>query len=129
LGAEVPFGTTLQRWFGAQPNMYDRLVHLCFGLLVPCPVREVFHPHLAGPGLLESLPARRAHLAFSAIFEIIEWIAAVTSGRLSPAGRRLAPFGKATHSGHPLGPAAYGSGPSDLSMEDDHQDTPDQEDR
>ena len=40
--AEVPFGYTLQRWFGAERNMYDRLVHFSFGLLLAYPVREIF---------------------------------------------------------------------------------------
>src|SRR3989344_8326284 len=40
--SEVPFGYTLQNWFGADRNMYDRLVHFCFGLLLAYPVREVF---------------------------------------------------------------------------------------
>jgi putative membrane protein len=38
----VPFGYTLQHWFGAERNMYDRLVHLSFGLLLAYPVREAF---------------------------------------------------------------------------------------
>lgn len=32
--AEVPFGATLQDWFGSGRNMYDRLVHFGFGLLL-----------------------------------------------------------------------------------------------
>src|SRR5512133_1405513 len=38
----VPFGYTLQHWFGAQRNMYDRLVHCSFGLLLAYPIREMF---------------------------------------------------------------------------------------
>src|SRR4051812_35937236 len=40
--AEVPFGYTLQTFFGADRNMYDRLVHFSFGFLLAYPVREVF---------------------------------------------------------------------------------------
>jgi hypothetical protein len=40
--AEVPFGDTLKTWFGEDRNMYDRLVHFSFGLLLAYPVREVF---------------------------------------------------------------------------------------
>lgn len=40
--AEVPFGYDLQRWFGARRNMYDRLVHFSFGLLMAYPMREMF---------------------------------------------------------------------------------------
>ena len=32
--AEAPFGYALQRWFDAERNMYDRLVHFAFGLLL-----------------------------------------------------------------------------------------------
>jgi len=39
--AEVPFGTTLQHWFGSARNMYDRLVHFSFGLLMVYPLREM----------------------------------------------------------------------------------------
>jgi len=37
--AEVPFGFTLQKWLGAQRNMYDRLVHFTFGFLLAYPMR------------------------------------------------------------------------------------------
>ena len=40
--AEVPFGYVLQRWLGANRNMYDRLVHFSFGFLIAYPIREVF---------------------------------------------------------------------------------------
>jgi putative membrane protein len=30
----VPFGYILQRWFGAERNMYDRMVHFAFGFLM-----------------------------------------------------------------------------------------------
>ena len=40
--AETPFGNTLQDWFGANRNMYDRFVHFAFGLLLAYPMREVF---------------------------------------------------------------------------------------
>src|SRR3954469_270201 len=38
----VPFGYTLQHWFGSNRNMYDRLVHFSFGFLLAYPIREVF---------------------------------------------------------------------------------------
>src|SRR3990167_6391551 len=40
--AKVPFGFTLQEWFGESRNMYDRVVHFSFGFLLAYPVREVF---------------------------------------------------------------------------------------
>ena len=36
--AEVPFGDTLQVWFDADRNMYDRLVHFCFGFILAYPI-------------------------------------------------------------------------------------------
>jgi putative membrane protein len=78
--AEVPFGYTLQHWFGAQRNMYDRLVHFCFGFLVAYPVREVFVRISRARGFWNYYLPIELTLAFSAIYEIIEWIAAVTSG-------------------------------------------------
>lgn len=75
--AEVPFGYTLQRWFGADRNMYDRLVHFCFGFLVAYPVREVFIRISRARGAWNYYLPIELTLAFSAIYEIIEWLAAV----------------------------------------------------
>jgi putative membrane protein len=75
--AEVPFGTTLQRWVGADRNMYDRLVHFCFGFLVAYPVREVFIRISRARGVWNYYLPIELTLAFSAIYEIIEWLAAV----------------------------------------------------
>jgi len=74
--AEVPFGVTLQHWFGAERNMYDRLVHFSFGLLMAYPMREMFH-RVARAGTFWGfwLPVELV-LAFSAIYEIIEWLVA-----------------------------------------------------
>ena len=74
--SEVPFGYTLQSWFGANRNMYDRVVHFSFGFLLAYPVREIFLrlAHVRGFwGLYLPLDLT---LAFSAIYEIIEWLAA-----------------------------------------------------
>jgi putative membrane protein len=75
--AEVPFGLTLQRWVGADRNMYDRLVHFCFGFLVAYPVREVFIRISRARGVWNYYLPIELTLAFSAIYEIIEWLAAV----------------------------------------------------
>jgi putative membrane protein len=75
--AEVPFGVTLQRWVGADRNMYDRLVHFCFGFLVAYPVREVFIRISRARGFWNYYLPIELTLAFSALYEIIEWLAAV----------------------------------------------------
>jgi len=74
--AEVPFGNTLQHWFGADRNMYDRLVHFCFGFLVAYPVREVFIRISRARGVWNYYLPVELTLAFSALYEIIEWITA-----------------------------------------------------
>ena len=79
--AEVPFGYTLQRWVGAERNMYDRLVHFCFGLLLAYPVREIFVRITRSRGFWSFYLPVELTLAFSALYELIEWAAAA---RVSP---------------------------------------------
>jgi len=74
--AEVPFGVTLQHWFGSDRNLYDRLVHGCFGLLLAYPVREVFVRITRARGFWGYYLPVELTLAFSAIYELIEWAAA-----------------------------------------------------
>lgn len=74
--AEVPFGFALQDWLGSERNMYDRLVHFSYGLLLAYPVREVF-VRLAGVrGFWSYFFPVDMTFGFSAIYEIIEWRAA-----------------------------------------------------
>ncbi|HEX3128700.1 MAG TPA: DUF2238 domain-containing protein [Thermoanaerobaculia bacterium] len=75
--AEVPFGYTLQRWFGSDRNLYDRLVHFSFGLLMAYPVREVFVRITRARGVWTFYLPVELTLAFSAIYELMEWAAAV----------------------------------------------------
>ena len=78
--SEVPFGYTLQEWLGASRNMYDRLVHFSFGLLMAYPIREAFLRVARVKGLWGFYLPFDVTLAFSAAYEIIEWLAA----RVSP---------------------------------------------
>ena len=71
--AEVPFGTTLQQWFGSGRNMYDRLVHFSFGLLLAYPLREIFMRVAKARGVWAYWFPLELVLAFSAGYEIIEW--------------------------------------------------------
>lgn len=75
--AEVPFGYMLQDWFGASRNMYDRLVHFSFGFLLAYPIRELFMRLGNARGFWAYWFPAELTLAFSAIYEIIEWLAAV----------------------------------------------------
>ncbi len=74
--AEVPFGYTLQQWFGFERNMYDRLVHFSFGFLLAYPVREVFIRVSKVKGFWSYYFPFDLVLAFSAAYEIIEWYTA-----------------------------------------------------
>ncbi len=77
--SEVPFGYILQDWLGADRNMYDRLVHFSFGLLLAYPVREVFVRISKSKGFWGLWFPVELTFAFSAIFELIEWIAAINT--------------------------------------------------
>jgi putative membrane protein len=72
----VPFGYTLQHWLGADRNMYDRLVHFCFGVLLAYPVREAFLRIAKVRGFWGYYLPLDVTLALSAVYEIIEWIVA-----------------------------------------------------
>ena len=74
--AEVPFGEVLKRWFDSDRNLYDRLVHFSFGLLLAYPVREVFVRITRARGVWSYYLPVELTLAFSAIYELIEWAAA-----------------------------------------------------
>lgn len=73
--AEVPFGFTLQRWLGADRNMYDRLVHFSFGLLLAIPIRECFVVLADLKGFWSYYLPFDLTLSFSAVYEILEWAA------------------------------------------------------
>ncbi len=73
--AEVPFGYTLQNLFGSARNMYDRLVHFSFGLLIAYPVREIFIRLSKSKGIWSFWFPIELTFAFSAIYELIEWSA------------------------------------------------------
>lgn len=72
----VPFGYTLQDWFGASRNMYDRLVHFTSGFLLFYPIREMFMRLAKVKGFWTYLLPIDLMGSFSALYEIIEWQAA-----------------------------------------------------
>lgn len=74
--AEVPFGYELQKWLAADRNMYDRLVHFSFGLLMAYPMREMFLRVAKTRGIWGYWLPVELVLAFSAVYEIIEWLVA-----------------------------------------------------
>jgi len=78
--SEVPFGFWLQSFFNLPRNHYDRIVHFSFGLLLYYPIREIAIRigNLKGAWNLY-FPVDFV-LAFSCIYELIEWGIAVIFG-------------------------------------------------
>ncbi len=76
--AEVPFGYTLQELLGESRNMYDRMVHFSYGLLLAYPTWEVFRHVSQTRGLWTYYIPVEMTLAASALYEIMEWYAAAT---------------------------------------------------
>jgi putative membrane protein len=77
--SEVPFGYALQDWMGAGRNMYDRFVHLCYGLLLAYPIREVLLRFAGLRGFWGYFFPVDVTFALSSIYEIIEWLAATVA--------------------------------------------------
>ena len=74
--SETPFGFTLQQWFGADRNMYDRFVHFSFGLMLAYPMRETFMRIAKTRGFWGYQIPLDLVIASSAIYELIEWLVA-----------------------------------------------------
>jgi putative membrane protein len=78
--SEVPFGFWLQGLLGLGRNHYDRIVHLSFGLLMAYPMREIAVRIGEVRGFWGLYVPVEFVLAFSAIYEILEWLIAVIFG-------------------------------------------------
>lgn len=84
--AQVPFGFWMQEAFGFARNHYDRLAHLIQGIVPAIFWRELLlrHTPLRRGGWLFFLVSATA-LAGSAVYEFIEWWAAVLGGSAADA--------------------------------------------
>lgn len=84
--AEVPAGDWVRDWFGLERNPYDRFGHLVQGFVPAILVRELLvrTSPLRGSRWLPPLTVC-ACLAFSATFEMLEWLAAVIGGQAADA--------------------------------------------
>ncbi|AWL87813.1 hypothetical protein AMK14_33390 [Streptomyces sp. TSRI0445] len=84
--AEVPVGDWVRDWLGWERNPYDRFGHLMQGFVPAILVRELLvrTSPLRGSRWLPVLTVC-ACLAFSAVFEMLEWLAAVTGGEAADA--------------------------------------------
>src|SRR6478735_7253769 len=77
--AKVPY----QEWFPALAggrNMYDRLVHFSYGLLLAYPIREMFLRIGNVRGFWGYFLPLDLTMSTSMLYELIEWAAAVTVG-------------------------------------------------
>src|SRR2546430_7255277 len=82
--SEVPYN----EWFKAligRPlhggrNMYDRLVHFCFGLMLAYPIREMFLRIARVRGFWGYYLPLDVTMSFSMLYELIEWAYAASVG-------------------------------------------------
>jgi putative membrane protein len=75
--AEVPWGVTLGEWWGTDRNMYDRLIHFLFGLLLVYPIREVSVRLAKNRGFWGYMSPFMVVSALAGFYEVIEWTTAV----------------------------------------------------
>jgi len=80
--ARVPLGFWMQDWFGFERNHYDRIGHLMQGFVPAIAARELLlrHTRLERGGWLFTV-VTAVCLAISALYELIEWGAAVALGQ------------------------------------------------
>ena len=84
--AEVPLGEWAKEAFGLARNHYDRLGHLMQGFVPAILAREVLlrrSPLVPGGWL--RLAVTSVCLAFSALYELIEWATALATGEAATA--------------------------------------------
>lgn len=90
--ALVPLGEWAKEWFGWTRNNYDKLGHFTQGFVPAILVREILLRTSPLRDRGDDLPSRwlgflvvSVCLAFSAFYELIEWLTAVTSGESAEA--------------------------------------------
>jgi putative membrane protein len=79
--ARVPLGEWAREWFHLERNHYDRLGHFAQGFVPAIIAREIF----IRLGVIRSRPWRAflvtsTCLAISALYELVEWLTALSSG-------------------------------------------------
>lgn len=73
-------GKSLNDMLGLERNHFDRLVHFCFGFLLAYPVREVFLRVAGARGFWGYYLPLDLTISLSAVYELIEWAAAMAFG-------------------------------------------------
>jgi putative membrane protein len=84
----VPYDAACQRWLGFsldaalgfQRNMFDRLVHFAYGLLLAYPIREIFLRIADVRGFWGYFLPLDLTMSTSMLYELIEWGAAMAFG-------------------------------------------------
>jgi len=76
--AEALTGHRISEIFGFTRNHYDRLVHLCYGVLAVLPVSEALQRHGGVSRRLSLYVAVESVLAVSLLYELFEWLLALT---------------------------------------------------
>jgi putative membrane protein len=70
--SDVPLGEWMKAWLHTSRNMYDRVAHFSFGLLLSYPMQEVFMRSVGVTSRWRYLLPVEATLSFSAIYEMME---------------------------------------------------------
>lgn len=80
--AKVPIGFEVQEWLGLSRNPYDKLGHFFQGLVPALAAREILirGGYVRGSKMIAFLVCCVA-LAISAVYELIEWAAALSLGQ------------------------------------------------
>ncbi len=80
--AKVPIGFDVQEWFGLSRNPYDKLGHFFQGLVPALAAREILirGGYVRGRKMVAFLVCCVA-LAISALYELVEWAAALSLGQ------------------------------------------------
>jgi len=84
----VPYDAACQRWLGFsldaalgfERNMFDRLVHFAYGLLLAYPIREIFLRIVDVRGFWGYFLPLDLTMSTSMIYELLEWGAAMAFG-------------------------------------------------
>lgn len=80
--ARVPAGFWVQEWFGLSRNPYDKLGHLAQGFVPAMVARELFiRLHVVNGARWRAFLIGCVVLAISAMYELIEWWAALALGQ------------------------------------------------
>lgn len=80
--ARVPFGFQIADWLDLQRNPYDKIGHFLQGLVPALVTREIFiRGHYVQPRPMRHFLVVCVALAVSALYELLEWLAAIMMGQ------------------------------------------------